>query len=102
MDNASAFDLYVKGNSLDKMLTSSLIPVWFRLIQNRPMTVLALDFAGHGKSDHRPYSSTYEVWQNAEDIAHVIESLGWEKFAIVGHSMGGNVAVIYAAMYPEL
>jgi pimeloyl-ACP methyl ester carboxylesterase len=37
----------------------------------------------------------------AADIAAVVDSLGFEKFVLVGHSMGGGVALVYAGAHPN-
>jgi len=55
----------------------------------------ALDFRGHGDSDwleEAPYESARWV----EDIETARESLGWDRFILVGHSMGARIALDYA------
>ena len=37
----------------------------------------------------------------AADIAAVVDSLGLQRFALVGHSMGGGVALAYAGAHPQ-
>jgi pimeloyl-ACP methyl ester carboxylesterase len=37
----------------------------------------------------------------AADIAAIVDSLGLDRFVLVGHSMGGGAALVYAGMYPE-
>jgi pimeloyl-ACP methyl ester carboxylesterase len=61
--------------------------------------VLALDQRGHGDSAWaNPPEYTYERY--AADLAEVAEKLDLRDFALVGHSMGGTVALEYAARYP--
>jgi pimeloyl-ACP methyl ester carboxylesterase len=62
--------------------------------------VVALDQRGHGLSD-RP-SDGYQFDKVAGDLHGVVEALGLGRSTIVGHSWGGNVALVYAATYPEL
>jgi pimeloyl-ACP methyl ester carboxylesterase len=63
--------------------------------------LLALDFAGHGFSSHRPKTSHYYFSDNLFDVDAALDVLGWEKCHIIGHSMGGGVAGSFAAALPE-
>jgi pimeloyl-ACP methyl ester carboxylesterase len=58
----------------------------------------ALDLPGHGKSEGqgRTPISAY-----ADFVAAFLETLGLEKVALVGHSMGGATALDFALRYPE-
>lgn len=59
----------------------------------------ALDFRGHGDSDwiDEPYVS--ERW--VEDIETARKALGWERFILVGHSMGARIALDYAERHGD-
>ena len=63
--------------------------------------LLALDFAGHGFSSHRPETSRYYFPDNMFDVDAALDVLGWEKCHIIGHSMGGGIASGFAAASPE-
>ena len=65
------------------------------------LRILALDMAGHGFSDHRPPGASYSVWDYAQDALHVAQYLGWERFSLMGHSLGAIVSVILAGAVPE-
>jgi len=45
--------------------------------------------------------SRYRLKMVAQDIQMVIDQLGIQRFILVGHSMGGSVAVAYAGAYPQ-
>lgn len=60
---------------------------------------IAPDLRGFGDSD-APGGSTYSVDENADDIAALIEALGVERWTLVGHSMGGKIALALAARRP--
>lgn len=61
---------------------------------------VALDFRGHGESEWTPDGAyTSEVW--TADIEAAREALGWERFVLVGHSMGARIALDYAEKRPE-
>lgn len=63
--------------------------------------LLALDFAGHGFSAHRPETSHYYFTEYLFDLDTVLDILGWDQCHLVGHSMGGGVASCFAAAFPE-
>lgn len=65
------------------------------------LRIVALDFAGHGYSAHRPAGAGYSLWDNALDVLMAAEQLGWERFSLLGHSMGAIVSVLLAAAMPE-
>ncbi|XP_026215569.1 serine hydrolase-like protein isoform X2 [Anabas testudineus] len=63
---------------------------------------VAVDLAGHGRSSHRPAGVFYQFPSYVMDVLRVVDALQWKKFSIVGHSMGGNVAGLFSALYPEM
>ena len=63
--------------------------------------VVALDFAGHGFSDHRSLESDYLHSLYAEDTISVLHSLQWESVTLLGHSLGGIICTIVAAIYRD-
>ena len=62
--------------------------------------VIALDQRGHGDSGH-PRQHEYGVEHYVADLGAVIEQLKLAPTILVGHSMGGRNAVVYAAEHPE-
>ena len=68
---------------------------WHDLAASLPAyRVLALDQRGHGRSDR---ASDYSLEALVDDLAAFAESLGLDRFALGGHSLGGRVAYLYAA-----
>lgn len=65
------------------------------------LRIVALDMAGHGHSDHRPTGAGYGLPDYAHDVLRVAEQLGWEKFSLLGHSLGAIVSVIIAGSLPH-
>lgn len=57
-----------------------------------------LDLRNHGKSFHSDDFS-YEVM--AQDVLEYCQENNLEKVSIIGHSMGGKVAMLFATTYPE-
>jgi pimeloyl-ACP methyl ester carboxylesterase len=66
----------------------------------RTRRALALDLRGHGGSDV-PDGGDYAIEALAGDVAAVVDGIGLDRFALVGHSLGGGVALAYAGMHPE-
>lgn len=62
--------------------------------------VIAFDQRGRGRTDWDPacnyYTDTY-----VEDLAAVADALSLARFALLGHSMGGINAIVYAACNPQ-
>lgn len=63
--------------------------------------VIALDRPGSGNSTRPPRSSA-SVGAQADVVAKFISKLGLERPLIVGHSMGGAIALAVALEHPEL
>lgn len=63
--------------------------------------LLALDFAGHGRSSHRPATSRYYFSEYLYDLDAALEILDWDRCHVIGHSMGGGLACHLAAALPE-
>lgn len=62
--------------------------------------VVSVDLRGHGKSDKPEQSYTIRAF--ADDLAWMCGKLGFEKPIVIGHSMGGMVALELAASYPDV
>jgi 3-oxoadipate enol-lactonase len=67
-------------------------PVAERLAMNA--CVLVHDCRGHGRSDKPPGPDTVE--RHADDLADLIDQLGWPAALVAGASMGGCIALAFA------
>jgi pimeloyl-ACP methyl ester carboxylesterase len=63
--------------------------------------IVALDLPGHGRSDHRPPGTWYHYVDYLGDVLAAADALGWQRFGLLGHSLGGAVAGALAAACPE-
>ena len=63
------------------------------------LRVFALDQRGHGDTD-RP-DGAYSAEEYAEDLHLFLETKRLDKAIVAGHSLGGRVAQVFAATYPE-
>ena len=75
---------------------------WSKQLEHlrRTRRAVALDLRGHGRSE-RPRNGDYTIAGMAGDVAAVVDTLGLDKFVLVGHSMGGGVALEYAGAHPD-
>jgi len=62
--------------------------------------VFAPDCRGHGRSNNPKLS--YSFKELADDVAAFVHVMGYEKAHIIGHSNGGNVALVTAVEHPEV
>jgi pimeloyl-ACP methyl ester carboxylesterase len=63
--------------------------------------IVALDFPGHGRSEWRPAGAWYHYVDYVSDVIAAAEKLGWSRFSLLGHSLGGTVASVLAACRPQ-
>lgn len=69
----------------------SLLPKW---------RVIALDQRGRGRSDWDPQQDYYTA-AYVRDLAMLVDSLSLRRFVLLGHSMGGTNALVYASHHPD-
>ncbi|SQF98091.1 lipase [Paucimonas lemoignei] len=65
------------------------------------LRIVALDLAGHGHSSHRPPGAGYSLPDYVHDVLQVAEQLGWQRFSLLGHSLGAIISVFLAGAMPE-
>lgn len=82
------------GYPLDHRLWDEIAP----LLEDQFDLILP-DLRGFGGSS--TVDEFYTMEDYASDIAGLLDSLGIQKTAIAGHSMGGYVALAFARLYPE-
>jgi pimeloyl-ACP methyl ester carboxylesterase len=71
----------------------SFAPV-FENIALDGMSILALDFPGHGESDKISDASLYSLQTIADIVNEIIDLFSPKQVSFVGHSMGGAVSLI--------
>tara|TARA_B110001469_G_scaffold66355_1_gene63343 strand:+ start:7059 stop:7838 length:780 start_codon:yes stop_codon:yes gene_type:complete len=62
--------------------------------------VIAIDLLGHGKSDCLGYVHSMELF--AESVAAVLKHVRIRKCVVIGHSLGGYVALAFAEKGPQM
>lgn len=81
LDNASSFDLIAPALS--------------------ELDIFALDFAGHGCSDHRPSHTPYLGILDVQDVIAAANQLQWQHFGLLAHSMGAEVSAHIIGLFPD-
>ncbi|MEU4540416.1 alpha/beta hydrolase [Streptosporangium sp. NPDC023825] len=91
------------GNGRDVLLlhgggrTRTDWDVFAGLLMSTGFRPVSMDLRGHGESGEAPWS-----WEEAlADVAAVVEEFGLHRPMIVGHSLGGMVAALWAREHPE-
>eukprot|EP00903_Cladosiphon_okamuranus_P001355 g1353.t1 len=69
-------------------------------LQSQGHRVVALDYRGRGASDWDEDWRNYALPVEEKDIDAALETIGLEKFALLGTSRGGLHALILGARYP--
>lgn len=62
---------------------------------------LLVDFLGHGYSD-KPLDFAYGIEDHARTIVALIDALGFRECGLIGHSMGGGIAIHVATARPGI
>ena len=63
--------------------------------------LVAIDQPGHGHSAHLPPGADYAFAGAINTILDVADALGWDRFALLGHSMGAGIGSMIAAACPQ-
>jgi pimeloyl-ACP methyl ester carboxylesterase len=72
------------------------------LAQQLPgIDLVAPDLPGHGRSVHLPTGADYSFAGALNNVLDIADALGWERFALLGHSMGAGIASLVAAACPQ-
>lgn len=88
--------LLIHGSTIDSHTDwDSVIPALAKEYK-----VIAFDCRGHGRSNNPRRS--YSFKELADDAAAFVRAMGYEKAHIIGHSNGGNVALVTGIEHPEV
>lgn len=77
---------------------SSFVPLapWFDNFD-----LVAPDLPGHGISAHLPAAAEYSLISSVRAALAIADALGWDRFHLLGHSLGGATASFIAAATPQ-
>ncbi len=63
--------------------------------------VVAPDNRGHGQSDQPDVEGAYSLETFTSDTLDLASALGWDRFVVLGHSMGGMIAQVLTLVAPR-
>lgn len=71
-------------------------------LSNAGHEVVCIDLPGHGHSSHA--LGHYQHIRHVSLIKAILNKLGWEApdTSLIGHSMGGGIALLFAGCFPEM
>ena len=75
--------------------------MWQSIVEvlSKKNRVICIDLLGHGETENSGY--VYTMNEQAEVVKTVLDSLKLRKYILIGHSMGGYVALAFAKIYPK-
>lgn len=78
------------------------LSMWDDLVDSFKKThrVICLDLLGHGKTENLGYIHTMEM--QAQLLHFLLVHLNVSQCIIIGHSMGGYIALAFAELFPEM
>ncbi len=97
------YDIKGKGNTvvlIHGFLETSATWKSFADLLSSEFSVISVDLPGHGKSDI--FDEPYTMCKYADSVYAVLKSENTQKAVIIGHSMGGYVALAFAENYPSM
>ena len=76
-------------------------PIWHHWVRDLASqnSIVRYDGRGNGLSEWNVENMSFDTW--LQDLETVVDAAGLEKFALMGHSQGGAVAIAYAVKHPE-
>jgi pimeloyl-ACP methyl ester carboxylesterase len=80
---------------------ASMAGLLIALNEMHPAPSLALDFPGHGLSSHTEPHHHAPFVDYLDAVLAALETQNWPQVDLIGHSMGGGVATLFAAAFPE-
>lgn len=63
--------------------------------------LVAPDLPGHGASAHLPVGADYSFAVAINSVLDIADALGWDRFSLLGHSMGAGISSMVAAACPQ-
>jgi 3-oxoadipate enol-lactonase len=82
------------GYPLDRRIWDPILP----LLEN-DFELIIPDLRGFGES--KTIDDSYSISEMADDVAKLVEMIGFPKVFLAGHSMGGYVSLAFARSYPD-
>jgi abhydrolase domain-containing protein 6 len=87
--------LFIHGFGADKYSWGLMLPAF-----KKSYRVIAPDLPGHGENS-QIFSASYGVISQVKRLRRFVEVLGLDDFHLMGISLGGYIAALYASEYPQ-
>jgi pimeloyl-ACP methyl ester carboxylesterase len=106
MDDQIELAYIDQGNGQETLLMihglGSYLPCWNKNVEGlkKHFRCLAVDLPGYGKSSKDDYPCTMDFYANV--LYEFVQRMELPYVHLVGHSMGGQIAMTFALKYPEL
>jgi len=68
---------------------------------SRTHRVLVMDLRGHGRSEAPTDRSTYTIPEMTSDVEELVAQVGFDRYHLLGHSMGGGIVQEIALRSPQ-
>lgn len=65
------------------------------------LRIVALDLPGHGRSGRLPVACGHHFVDWVAIVIAAADALGWNRFSLLGHSMGAGISTLVPAVVPE-
>lgn len=98
--------VYVEGGQGETVLLlhgfAASKEIWMRMVREMPAgyRYVIPDLPGFGNSSYLP-DADYDVASQVPRLHAFVQQLGLTRFHVLGNSMGGNLATLYAATHPQ-
>ena len=75
--------------------------MWNNIVEvlSKKNRIICIDLLGHGKTENLGY--VYTMNEQAKVVKAVLNYLKLRKYILIGHSMGGYIALAFAKLYPK-
>jgi len=78
---------------------ATMIELAPRLCAALDLHIVSLDLPGHGLSSHKQGPYHFVDW--VADLLAAADALGWDRFSLLGHSMGAGISTLVAGTMPK-
>jgi DNA-binding winged helix-turn-helix (wHTH) protein/pimeloyl-ACP methyl ester carboxylesterase len=97
----SGFPIVKVANCFNHLAFEWESPIWHHWVRDvaADKSIVRYDGRGNGLSEWNVENICFEAW--VQDLETVVDAAGLGKFALMGQSQGGAVAIAYAAKHPE-
>ncbi|MGE4133737.1 MAG: alpha/beta fold hydrolase [Bdellovibrionales bacterium] len=94
--------LFIHGNLASTAWWQPMLGEWRKLGSTGPASLIFADWRGCGQNPEWPPAEVFSIANLAEDFIHLLERERIKKINLVGHSLGGLIALQMMILRPDL